>query len=844
MRLKIKKDIKSMIQSMLKAHDYVIILLQSNQIAKIREILGQCQDCAAYIGKTIEKNEGMGTQAVSYLEMYCEQVYRMSITREKKKLIKLKGMSDDSLYKVEQEVDRRITLDRPKIVFMPYKASMWDCMESVWEAAEADKECDTYVVPIPYYERNSKGDIEKSCYEGGEFPKYVPIVPYEEFSLENEKPDIIYIHNPYDASNYVTSVYPEYYSSNLNKYTDVLVYIPYFIYGSGPFPEMHRELPAYLYVNKIIVQDKEKAESLSDRVPEENVVVLGSPKVDRLLKLNKQKQTILENDIPQLWKEKIKNKKVVLFNVSISGILQNSDYALDKIRYVLSLFKNREDVVLLWRPHPLIEATLKSMRPEMYNEYIKIKGSFIKAEKGIFDETGDAGIAAVVADAYLGERSSSLVHYFGIMGKPVFYINWKTTEEKQEDRRFLSFNNYFIEENNLFFVPINKTLSHDLYKMDLKEGIAEKIMSFPGTADDISGCYCGIKKVEGKIVLIPSNAEDIYVYDMKKRQAIKIVLSESKDRSLLFNDAVEYNGKLFFIPECYPAIVSLDIETLDICEYKECIKPFLTKDNSKILFVWSFTRKQEYLYLASCNDNRILIFNMENRTFEIERIGNYPYGFGHMAYDGKHFWLTAYTKNCVVRWEEHSGDTREYDFPMEEGQPIDGIWSLVLDNKEEIIICPGFSTNMIFINKETGMCHLLDVRKKIKDGMKIGVVSSWEGFMSANFLDKQTLIFSIWKNRSINLWNTQENKWKSYLCRLPVDEMLKSEKRQIERNWIARSEPYSLSENMVSISQFIDYIVGEDTDIFRQKYSCYQMEESDCSIGEKVHNYIKSGMIS
>ena len=43
-----------------------------------------------------------------------------------------------------------------KIFFLPYKASMWDSLESVWKAAVEDKEhCEAYVVPIPYYDIDS-----------------------------------------------------------------------------------------------------------------------------------------------------------------------------------------------------------------------------------------------------------------------------------------------------------------------------------------------------------------------------------------------------------------------------------------------------------------------------------------------------------------------------------------------------------------------------------------------------------------------------------------------------------------------------------------------------------------
>ena len=65
-------------------------------------------------------------------------------------------------------------------------------------------------------------------YEGDCLPTGVPIVKWEDYRLEEERPDIIFIHNPYDDGNNLTSVHPFYYSSNLKKYTQCLVYSPYF----------------------------------------------------------------------------------------------------------------------------------------------------------------------------------------------------------------------------------------------------------------------------------------------------------------------------------------------------------------------------------------------------------------------------------------------------------------------------------------------------------------------------------------------------------------------------------------------------------------------------------------
>ena len=47
---------------------------------------------------------------------------------------------------IRKLIDEQIS-GKKEIVFLPYKASMWDSMESVWKAAAEDDECEVYVVP-------------------------------------------------------------------------------------------------------------------------------------------------------------------------------------------------------------------------------------------------------------------------------------------------------------------------------------------------------------------------------------------------------------------------------------------------------------------------------------------------------------------------------------------------------------------------------------------------------------------------------------------------------------------------------------------------------------------------
>ena len=91
---------------------------------------------------------------------------------------------------------------KKEMVFLPYKVSMWDSLESVWRAAYEDKDnCLAYVIPIPYCDRNPDGTAKEWHCERDLFPKDVPTLAWQEVDLKAMHPDVIFIHNPYDDCN-------------------------------------------------------------------------------------------------------------------------------------------------------------------------------------------------------------------------------------------------------------------------------------------------------------------------------------------------------------------------------------------------------------------------------------------------------------------------------------------------------------------------------------------------------------------------------------------------------------------------------------------------------------------
>lgn len=427
-----------------KAHEELAKRIEKKRTDEAAALLEQCQQGAIDIGMLIDSTEGEGTETVRYLEEYCEVLYQfhealtqgmsVNVWQLQKKLKK-------PLLKAENSLRNDIPV-RQEAVFLPYKASMWDSLESVWRAAAADPSCNALVIPIPYYDKNPDGSFRKLHYEIDQFPPDVPVVKYEDYDFEKRHPDIIFIHNPYDDKNYVTSVPTFFFSSNLKKYTDKLVYIPYFILGEiDPSDQMAVEgmehfctTPGVMNADRVIVQSETMRQIYVDVLTrhtdeamrpywEKKILGTGSPKVDRVHNLKAEDFELPGEWQRLLYKEDGSRKKVIFYNTGVGALLKDNDAMLEKIEDNFRIFRENSDkVALLWRPHPLIEATLASMRPQLLQKYLEIVNRYREAGWGIYDDSPNMDRAIAVSDGYYGDWSS-VVFLYQKTGKPVMIQN-------------------------------------------------------------------------------------------------------------------------------------------------------------------------------------------------------------------------------------------------------------------------------------------------------------------------------------------------------------------------------------------------------------------------------------
>ena len=439
-----KEQIENFIKLLEQAHDRIEKIIMKNDFSKSLGLLEDCQTGAIALGKMIEQSEGEDFPTITLLEQYCEIAYRIYESIEQNRAVSVKKtykLLNQLLIQISNSVKNDIII-RKEVVFLPYKAAMWDSLESVWKAMDSDSKCDAYVIPIPYFNKNPDGSFREKNYEAHLMPDYVPITSYEEYDFDKRRPDEIYIHNPYDECNCVTSVHPFFYSKNLRKYTDKLIYIPYFVLdeimpddkAGVESMEHFAQVPAIINSDIVMVQSEnikqcyvqslvKLAGENTREIWDKKIIGSGSPKYDKV------QNTTKDNlKIPEEWKKlMIKpgggNKKVILYNTSIGAFLEYNERMIKKIQRVFEIYKeNISDVVLLWRPHPLIQATIKSMRPQLWTDYEKIVNQYKEEGWGIYDDSADMNRAIALSDAYYGDRSS-LVQLCQKVEKPVMIQN-------------------------------------------------------------------------------------------------------------------------------------------------------------------------------------------------------------------------------------------------------------------------------------------------------------------------------------------------------------------------------------------------------------------------------------
>jgi hypothetical protein len=677
-----QKQILELIATLYEATDEIKRQFTNGNNAIVINLLGDCQDVAVNIGEFIESLEGEDTRTVKLLTAYHESLYRIAMAIETANVSFVKKLKKE-LGMIESSIRSELKPNKIEVAFFPYKASMWDALESIWLAANEDPQCDAYVVPIPYFDRLADGGAGQMHYEGHQYPDYVPIVDWQTYNIEERRPDVSFIHNGYDGYNMVTSVHPNYYSKNLKNHTELLCYSPYFV--ASNVEDHSCTLSGVVHSDRVFVQsDKarddyiraiqafEKEHNCAGRFGKvkEKIVASGSPKFDKVINSKPDDYTL-----PDEWKKLIvksdgSRKKTVLYNTSIGPLLKGNKKYLEKLRSVFNAFRNRDDVVLWWRPHPLSEVTYGSMRPYLLEEYKQLIKEYRLEGYGIYDDTSDLHRALSLSSAFYGD-GSSLMQLYQCMRKPVM-----VQYEDLSDLELLSIGSLCDTGEHLWFLTLR---FNGLFRLNKKSWKAEYIGSFVrGNAFDWS-VYHTIHQSGNKLYFSPHSAEAIAVYDLVESsfQYVELPLPQKdySDQSK-FAKIIEWEGSLYFIPLQFPGIVKLNVEDNSIELIDDWVKPIdkMIFDPSLGYFSNGVYDEARGLLVLSCfNSNAVMEIDLKNKTTILNAISSDKCGYSDILKIDETYWLLALHKSSLVSINILDNTMMEYEINLE-GIPLDGYW--------------------------------------------------------------------------------------------------------------------------------------------------------------------------
>ncbi len=726
-----KEQAENIIRLLGNVHDGIKKAVERGRYDSARDLLSQCQESAIELGETIEAIEGEGFVTVSCLEHYCEAVYQAYIL-----LSQPAGVNASRVYKslrralipAENSVKNDIRIRR-EAVFLPYKASMWDSLESVWKAADEDPDCDAYVIPIPYYDKNPDGSFREMHYEGDQYPEYVPVTWYEDYDFAERQPDMIFIHNPYDECNYVTSVHPFFYAGNLKQFTEKLVYIPYFIIGE---PDLENEesikgmahfctVPGVIYADKVIVQSeamrqvyirvmveftakgREVDAEANRKYWEEKILGLGSPKVDKVLSTKKE-----ELDIPKEWLRVIEKpdgswKKIIFYNTSVTALLEHGEKMLTKMRDVFLVFeKNKDEVALLWRPHPLIKATIESMRPELWEEYEGIVREYKDAGWGIYDDSAELDRAIEVSDAYYGDNSS-LVNLCQKANMPVIIQNTelRETERKTHHTCVLSLGAY--TDGIEFWLPSREI--NALFYMDTESNQMKFLTDFPHCQKPGAWEIADGIAYKNKILFFSKRAYQVWVFDTQTKEIRDYIYCNNKVDIITnikkVGEEIWIFSNSFKIPILCLDLLTRNILTVNWEEYteKNSDESSFTKAVKQGEKLYFATRKtnQIYLCIIHCTQKKITY----KKIVTLHSINCLQVKDNKLWLLGKnHYYQTVLQRYDIDAWEQ------ETEIEMKEAKKIgerillNYFQMVVFENK--IFLLPACAKTIIVYDMVTG----------------------------------------------------------------------------------------------------------------------------------------------
>lgn len=404
--------------------------------------LSELQNNIVSFGTLTESIKGEDCKTVKLLEQYLEVIYKVAkyvqkfdegISYEESAENKYAECDEgvkDTFASISEAIDSEI-VNRRSVLFLPVKAKHFSSMRMAYEMETATPDTDVYVMPLPYYYKEYDGSFKDEMHiDTEEFIKAnIPVTDYSRFDLSLLCPEKIYINSAYDEYNMAVSVDTRFYARNVKKYTEKLIYIPYFKlmeFDRANYPcwynmQYYCTVPGVVMADKVYVQSENTRKVYIDKLNE----WVGDEKYTEIWE---QKIDVYDESCEEHSEDELRDagsEKTIVWFVSAGSLAEFGDKYIEKAYRNLDVFAlSKDKLKVLLNSEPFLDEMIKNYSDELYKKWT-----------GFIDEFNRSGIGEVVsqveeksvdvllkATAYYGDPSY-ICKDFILMKKPVMLQN-------------------------------------------------------------------------------------------------------------------------------------------------------------------------------------------------------------------------------------------------------------------------------------------------------------------------------------------------------------------------------------------------------------------------------------
>ena len=404
--------------------------------------LSELQNNIVSFGTLTESIKGEDCNTVKLLEQYLEVIYKVakyvqkfdgSINYEESAESKYAECDEgvkDTFASISEAIDSEI-VNRRSVLFLPVKAKHFSSMRMAYEMEAATPDTDVYVMPLPYYYKEYDGSFKDEMHiDTEEFIKSnIPVTDYSRFDLSLLCPEKIYINSAYDEYNMAVSVDTRFYARIVKKYTEKLIYIPYFKlmeFDRANYPcwynmQYYCTVPGVVMADKVYVQAENTRKAYIDKLNE----WVGDEKYTDIWE---QKIDVYDDGFEKHSENELRDagsKKTIVWFVSAGSLAEFGDRYIEKAYRNLDVFAlSKDKLKVLLISEPFLDEMIKTYSDELYKKWTGFIDEFNRSGIGeVVSQVEDQSVEALLrANAYYGDPSY-ICKDFILMKKPVMLQN-------------------------------------------------------------------------------------------------------------------------------------------------------------------------------------------------------------------------------------------------------------------------------------------------------------------------------------------------------------------------------------------------------------------------------------